>query len=220
MGFDVDAFVDQFVYDIRTRLESALYAAVEEDSPESIAAADKILSFLYGASPLSDDEKCQRAAEIAHDTSLSPNERKAAMRRALESSNRRSGRPKEKGPDAIKAFTIYLKTNKSWREITLEVQGSCESRHCEYFCSECRDVKRPNERGRRDRTPSNRLCGKCRCIIRDKKEPICQWCKDAVRDLVGQLEELLKQIGVYPHLPRRKDMKAMSATELERLLSR
>ena len=40
-----------------------------------------------------------------------------------------------------------------------------------------------------------------------------------MRDLVGQLEELLKEIGAYPSLPRRKDLKAMSATELERLLS-
>jgi hypothetical protein len=220
MHIDVDALFDQFVYNIRGKLESALYAAAEEGSPESIAEAEKILSFLYGASSFTDDERCQRAAEIFRDANLSPKERKAAMQRALKASGGRSGRPKEKGQDAINAFTIHLRTDRSWREITLEIQGSCESRKCEYFCPECGDVKRKRDKGRLDRHPGHRKpCPKCKCLVRTKKERVCKWCWDAMRDLVGQLEELLKEIGAYPSLPRRKDLKAMSATELERLLS-
>jgi ssDNA-binding Zn-finger/Zn-ribbon topoisomerase 1 len=220
MGLDVDAFIDRFVYDIRGKLESALDAAAEENSPESVAQAEKILSFLFGRSaPFTDDERCRHAMEIARDTSLPPSQRKVAMRRALESSNKRAGRPKEKGPDAIRAFTIYLKADQSWREIALELQGSCESRQCIYFCPECGDVKRQTKRGRLHGTRRTPRCPKCRSIIRAKKEQVCKWCADAVRDLVGQLEDFLKQIGSYPTVPRVRDIKSVSPDRLRSLLS-
>jgi hypothetical protein len=123
------------------------------------------------------------------------------------------GRPREHGLDAIRALGLKLRTEKSWREIALDVRGSCRRRKCASYCSTCKDVRRSVEPGRLDRERRLRKkCEGCKFTIRPKsqKQRVCYKCADQVRHLAEELRDVLIGHGVsflpvYPLIPLEKN---------------
>lgn len=153
-GDDLDRFIDHWVYEIdgvlRRQLDSLKDDLRSEDQQVQKRAeseADEILNWLLHApAPLTDAEQLHRVEQIIADERLSTSGRRTAAMRALRSTGRRRGRPRdETSQQAIRALTLHLATGKSWREIALEVRG----------CSH----KRPH--------PTERSCAPCGDAIRD-----------------------------------------------------
>jgi hypothetical protein len=188
MTFDIDAFVNNWVYDVRRVLERRLDSLRYDLDSDDEGVRDKarkqipeIEAWLYPpAKPLPDEEKVRRTRDALGDGSLSPQERLAAARRVARSTGRPRGRPRtETAQHAIRALSLHLATPMSWREIALIVKG------CNH--------KRPSS------------------------ERSCRPCGDAIRDAVGRLEEFLRAIGCHPEFPRSVELDKMSYADLTRL---
>jgi hypothetical protein len=172
MSFDVNAFVTHWVYDIRQTLERELDSLKddlrsddEHAQQQAARVASKILAWLLPAPEAISEEKrllrFQEAMKIAD-----PKQLKIAVLRAARTTGRRKGRPRdESSQHAIRALTLHIATEKSWREIALELRG-------------CTD-KRPN--------PSERACIPCGETIRKAAERLRSFLK--AEDLYPQMPD-------------------------------
>jgi hypothetical protein len=133
----IDELIFRFVYNIdailKSQLEMLRYDLASDDDDARRAAEekfDKIGDWIFDPlPPLSQKEREQRAIEISQDQSLSPLERLNAARRALSSTGRRRGRPRNDAtPHAIRALTMHYATQLSWRHIAFEIRG-CKHEH-------------------------------------------------------------------------------------------
>ncbi len=165
----------------------------------AIKKAEKVLSWLCASSQMPDDERLRILAEKIGDMSVE--DRFAALKAGLQKPTGKPGRRRERGPDAVRAFTLYLRTDKTWRQIAYEVNGPCG-----HECPACGDMPRlPHTylgiRGRKKRSK----CPDCGYTLRKEaqKQRVCFECADALRSVVGELEKFLRDEGVYPTVPRR-----------------
>jgi hypothetical protein len=151
---DLDRFVTEWVYDIdrvlRRKLEDLKDDLASDDErirAQAETDAAEILDWLLPPPPpLSKENRLKRAEDVMKDAQLPNHQRYAAALRALQSTGRRRGRPRDgTSQQAIRAYTLHLATDRSWREIALMVRG------CKH--------KRPN--------PEMRSCLACADGIRD-----------------------------------------------------
>jgi len=196
MSSSIDSFIDKWLYDIdhtlRIQLEALRDQLDSQDQHTREYAANQvreILDWLYQPpGPLPDDEKWRRTRDALHDESKSLKERLAAARRVARSTGRPRGRPRtDTAQHAIRALSLHLATDLSWRKIALIVKG------CEHY-PQGRKHYRPNP-----------------------KELSCIACGDAIRDAVGRLEKFLRTKGYHPEFPRRVDLDRMSHADFKRL---
>jgi hypothetical protein len=185
MTFDLEAFCDKYIYDIKSRLQGAL-----EGLRDDLESEDEEVR----------REAAQEVSEILEWLFLS-------------ASRKGRGRPRTAAQYAVPALVLHLTTPKSWRQIALELRG------CKHFCPACgRRRGKPLEGG----FSAQKRCAKCGLVKRTKPEPehSCFACGDAIRDSVGHLAKFLRRKGLYPTLPRRKDMEGLSPAELEKLFAK
>jgi hypothetical protein len=150
-GDDLDQFIDHWVYEIdgvlRRQLDNLKDDLRSDDEgvrKQAESEADEILDWLLPApAPLTDAEKLQRVKQVIANERLSTSERRTAATRALRSTGRRKGRPRDStSQQAIRALTLHLATPKSWREIALEIRGCNHKRPhpTERSCAHCGDA--------------------------------------------------------------------------------
>lgn len=206
----IDAFIDRFAYDIEHRLTSLLDGLKDDlgnpDPHVRKSAADdicKILSWVYppaSSSRLSDAERRRTILEMLNDERLSASEQLSIAKRLVQTNGGTPGAPRKRGQDAIRALTIHLRSNKSWRQIAYEINGPCG-----HHCRTCEDVPRPPE-GRIGQTQQRKKrCPDCGFVQRNEgqRQQVCYKCVDALRSAVGELEKFLRDKGLYPTVPRR-----------------
>lgn len=170
------------------------------DDPEVVAKAEqKILSTLEWLTPPA-AEVSKRISEQRENirSQLSkldlPKHVVEAMVGAVKVERQR-GRPRSRNFDAIAGLRLRWFERKEWREIVLEISGSCKARKCPFYCPECGDVFRTTKVGRKGtRRRQEALCSRCHFRLRppEQKEQVCWKCSDAMADLVGRLERFLK----------------------------
>lgn len=213
--------MDRWVYDLERTLRSRLDTLADrldcEDAQVEQQAekeADDILSLLYG--PVKSESREERQRSIEQElvkSGLPPARIKALAKRESRFTGRAAGRPRELGPNAIRALTLHLTTAKSWREIALEVKG------CNHICSACGRVKtKPFVAGKQVRR-SQPKCPKCGLAIRPRSQmkQSCSACGDAVRHLAEDCKAIVKRLGLFPKVPGRKKLSGFSPAELERI---
>jgi hypothetical protein len=212
---EVEALIE-WAYDLEQRLWSQLDCLKEdlfsEEQTVREAAEEKageLLSWLLpplAAEQLAESRaKSVRRLEEMLRAQGFPESKCGRLAKRLAPSNRGRGRPRERGLEAIRALSIYLREDKTWREIGLEISGTCRDRKCHLFCPVCEDVRRENEPGRLERHhATRRRCPKCRFPIRSaaQKQQICFRCVDQVRKLAEEAKAFLEQEGVSL-MPRR-----------------
>lgn len=125
---------------------------------------------------------------------FSDNYARSMSRKAPSQGELRPGRPKTKLDDAYRGYDLHFLESKTWRQITLEVRGSCRDRNCKMYCSECNDVMRSTEATRR----VGERCKKCDYPLRPtaRKNEVCYKCADAMADLVTRLSAFASSKGI------------------------
>jgi hypothetical protein len=133
MASEVNAFITNWLHDVervlRRKLESSKEHLLSDDESEQDAAASlvsQILDWLYPPSntPISDEHRLLLMQQVMGIADAA--ERNKAMLRIARTTGRRKGRPRDESSQyAIRALTLRRSTNKSWREIALELRG-CE----------------------------------------------------------------------------------------------
>jgi hypothetical protein len=110
------------------------------------------------------------------------------------------GRPRTRNFDAIAGLRMYWLELKPWRQIVLELDGSCKERSCKSYCPKCEDVKRKTKAGRLNGRRPAAKCVKCHFRFRppDQKDLVCWKCSDAMADLVRRLEGFLADCDIRP----------------------
>jgi plasmid stabilization system protein ParE len=151
MTSDLDAFVEHWLYDIERILKSRqnelrenLPSADKEAAKRAMSEIEKIESWLKPSTESeAAKEKLQRIRAVLEDGSDSPEKRLQAIHDLSRSARKTRGRPRDKtGPYAIRALTLSLATDKSWRQIALEVKG-CDDPHPEGLsCEKCKEAVR------------------------------------------------------------------------------
>lgn len=134
--YDVDRY-------LRSHLDALKDDLASEDKIVHAQAAREVLSildWLYPPrTPLSPDARVERTAAAMLNDELTPEEKLAAGRRALRSTGRPRGRPRdETSQHAIQALTLRYATSMSWRKMALEVRGCAHRRpHLNLSCEAC-----------------------------------------------------------------------------------
>ncbi len=178
---DVDAFVDDWVYNIGrvlTRRVESLKDDLRSDTKRTMRRASNeiqgIFAWLEPPLPvLTDAARLRRIEELAVCGELSEVELRKAILDIVRAPRRARGRPRtDTAQHAIRAYSMHLKTRLTWREIAKAVMR-CEHRYS--------DAKRS-----------------------------CPECADALRDAVGRLEKFLQRNGLHPGIPRRMDRVPLS----------
>jgi hypothetical protein len=203
MTVDVDKLM-HWVFDPERRMWSHLDSLKDDlrsDDPEVHAAAEeKVLPVLVRLLPSLTGEAASRAMA----------EQRESLRRKLADQGvpnhiiegavkavrvRERGRPRSRNFDAIAGLRLYWFERKSWRDIVLEVSGSCKYRGCKSYCAKCGDVARSTKLGRLGgRRRLAAVCIKCHFRLRppEQREQVCWKCSDAMADLVVGLEAFLR----------------------------
>ena len=147
MGAEIIEFINRWLYDVErmlaSRLESLKDDLRSDDASlreQAAQEAAKIMDWLYPPSPpLSAEEQSNRVETAMADRSLSVKARLGAVRRAVRSTGRSKGRPRdETSQQAIRALALHYATTLSWREIALEIRGCTHKRpNPERSCNPC-----------------------------------------------------------------------------------
>ena len=206
---DLSGLLNGLVYNIKRRMGSALEGLKDdlcsEDEAVRRPAEDRALEYcewLYGPPTPAPKEERQKIIEKALlSVGMPAPQARSTAKQGSRATGLLPGAPRTTGPNAIRALMLRLTTDKSYREITLEIKGPCEQNSCGYFCSRCGDVKRPTvaQSGIRERRPRPQ-CPACKCTIRppSKREQVCSKCTDALRHSITRLEEFLHREGLAP----------------------
>jgi len=223
---DVTSFIDYWVYDIERRIYDYRDSFKEDldahDDATRTLAEEKVSECCEWLCPPTEpgtrEERQKYIEESLTARGFTASQARSIAKPASKATRRAAGAPRTTGRQAIRALTLHLTTDKSYREIALMIKGQCE-----HVCPTCGDAKRPEmvQSGIRMRTQRPR-CSSCECTIRpeSKKEQVCFRCADALRASIGRLEVFLRSHGLYPDLPRRTDIERMSPDQLERLWPR
>ncbi len=149
---DVLRFIYRWLYDVegtlRNQLEALKADLVSDDEAIQAKAADEvesILDWLYPpVAPLPAVTRAERAQAALSDVNLTPEEKLTAVRRAIRSTGRRRGRPRdETSQHAIRALTLHYATSMSWREIALKLRGCAHDRpNLNRSCEACGEAMR------------------------------------------------------------------------------
>ena len=187
-------FINDWLYDIerflRRRLD-ALKDDLESDDGKTQQAASKeaerILDWLDPPlPPRSSSARLERAKEVSQSNELSIEEKVAAVGRALRSTGRRRGRPRDETSQlAIRALGLHL-AGMSWREIAMRLKG----------CAHTQPMP-PMQRARK-RNPNLS----------------CEYCSEAIRNAAFRLRRFLKQLDYPSDLPDGKSFSEESRREL------
>lgn len=216
----MEAFMDQWVYNLDRILRSRLDALVpdltcgdEKVEQRADTEASEILSLLYGpVEPESQEERRHAIEQSLAKSGLPPERVQAMAKRESRFTGRAAGRPRELGPDAIRALILHLTTEKSWREIALEVKG------CNHICPTCGRVRVKRFEGGSSRPPRPK-CPQCGLTIGPKSDikRSCSACGDAMRRLAEEYKSILKRLGLLPKAPSRRELRGLSPEEIERI---
>jgi len=125
------SLVARYDHDIRAILWSQLESLKDDlrsqDKRTSESAAKEasvILAWLLPPSPPSPKMRLHLIEDVMADTRLSDGQRLADAKRALRSTGRSRGRPRdETSQHAIRAFTLRLSGDLSWLQIAMRVKG-------------------------------------------------------------------------------------------------
>ena len=210
MSREVDALI-AWANDIEGRLWTRLDDLKDDLRSDDLdvrepaeAKAEELLSWLFP--PFTEEGIAEMKTErIKHfDEMLRqqgfPETARQKMVKQLTLSVRERGRPRERGPEAVRALALFIRGNKTWREIALEISGTCGERKCPSYCPACEDVQRSIEPGRPEKlNGTRRRCRKCGFPIRTaaQKQQVCFRCVDQVRKLADQARALFRQEGIW-----------------------
>lgn len=214
MGSDIDEFIRRFgTYDPGASLRNyrdAMAEVLDSDSEEDRIRAAKELSEVlnWTEQPVNDEAVAQSAQEqrqeieqVLRAAKYSTARIKKILRTPSETKHRAPGRPRTKAGDAV--FGLYLRLRgRSWREIVLEIEGSCKERGCLYVCRDCGDVARSTTTAADPERTLKPHCPKCHLLIRpaERREPVCYRCADRMSNLVGRLETFMRERDLIPDL--------------------
>lgn len=150
MTSEVDRFIlwasdiERTLWNRRDELMENLSSADEEAAKSAISEIEKIDNWLNPSpAPVAAEEKLRHIRAVLEDKSVPPEKRLEGIRRLSRSTGLPRGRPRDKtGQYAMRALTLSQATDKSWRQITLEVKG-CPHRHPKGLsCEKCKETIR------------------------------------------------------------------------------
>jgi hypothetical protein len=184
---------------VLVKYRNGLVDDLDSDEPEVCTRAQmELLRVLDWLEPPMTSESIEHGtAELRRkieQTLIATGHSVTSVKKLLKASSRMTvrerGRPRTRGRAAIRAFDLRHRANKTWREIVLEIDGSCKKRRCLYFCGLCGDVARSTTPAARPRRRLQEHCSRCRFLRRPapKREQVCFKCADAMADLVNRLE--------------------------------
>ena len=220
---DLTSFIDYWVYDIERRIYDYRDSFKEDldahDDAIRRLAEDKVSEccewLCEPTQPVTKEERQKLIEESLKARGIAALQARAIAKQGSKVTGRSPGAPRTTGRQAIRALTLHLTTDKSYREIALMMKGQCE-----HVCPTCGDAKRPEmvQSGIRMRKQRPR-CSSCECTIRpeSKKEQVCSNCAGALRQSILRLEAFLHREGLHPNLPRRTELDRMSREELEQV---
>lgn len=198
MGNEVVRFINFWLYDVdrflRSRLEYLKDDLLSEDPKtqrKTTKEVAKILDWLNPPlPPLTATERLEKALSVSQQDGLSANDKETAVARAMRSTGRHRGRPRDTTSQlAIRAFGLHFALGMSWREIAFRLKG----------CSHVRP--RPPHQRPRKRNPNIS----------------CEDCGDAVRIAVLRLKKFLATHGFEADVPTITNLDDESRSELLRL---
>jgi hypothetical protein len=198
MAKEVIAFINRYLYDVERllrdhldTLKEELLSEDEQTSQKASKQAEMIMEWLSPQPPpLSALQRLAVASGIDQNNELSELEKNAAISRAMRSTGRRSGRPRDETSRlAVRALGLHRATAMSWREIALKLKG----------CSH-KQSPPPRQRAR-------------------KRNPTlsCEECGETMRIAVVRLRRFLKGLGYEEHFPLGTQLDEESRIELDRM---
>lgn len=221
VGPDLSHLQDGWIRNIALSLDRTkelLICALHSDDEATRRSAEdrtsKINAFICPAEPLPKDRRQGIIESLMREGGLSAPQARAAATLASRVTGRRRGCPPSRPvPQVLAALMFHLLDGRSYREITLMLDGPCE-----HTCPECGDVIRITLEGSGApiRKPRRR-CAQCCCTIRpDKqKERVCHLCAEATRHRIMNLKKSLHSMGVDQRLLRRTELSHLSTRDLE-----